>query len=482
MSKVLEAWDAADFETVAENKLVKFKRKDIRRAIRESRYALRMFDLLSETVDPKVQFEPQSRPIRVVTILHASLPHHTGGYTGRAQGLLNGLLDLGAQVRPYTRPGFYVERVDRKASFPYPISQVGQVQYRHLPAEFARKNGELEYMYHSIEWYREVFLFERPNVVHVRSTYLIALPAMIAARQLGIPVLYEVSGLWELVYEGRGEVGRAQRTERLENIVATNATRVVSMNNSMAQLITNRSGGTVSVGLVPNAVDTQKFEQVTPLAAKQNFEFDLGYVGSLVDYEGLDLLVRAIALLKSRGRTVTAKIVGKGNQYSHIEKLVEKEGVEKQVVLTGPVGADEAVQQFEDINIIVLPRRSTPATEIVTPLKPFESMAAQRPLLVSDVSALEEVSREETCALVFSEGNIEELALKIIALLDDRELQLSLVKTAGKLVAEEHNWKNVSARMLDELTGIARNVSSAPFVTASPGINRIGNFVLPGKD
>lgn len=480
MSKVIDAWNEADFEAVSQQKLSRFKRKDIRSAIRESRYAMELLERV-KAANPPIHQDAigDAGNIKAVTILHSSLPNHTGGYTGRAQGLLKGLMLNGMTVRAYTRPGFYNERVDSKAKFPFPLQEVDGVEYRHLPAEFPRKSGEFEYMFRAIDWYREVFLIERPNLVHVRSTYLIALPALIAAHELEIPVLYEVSGLWELVFEGRGQFGRARRITRMEDVTCKFADRVVTMNSSMANLLDQRSEQGLDIGLVPNAVDISRFSSLTPLENKKAFAYDVGYVGSLVDYEGLETLILAIALGKQKGRTIRAKIVGKGVELEKLRGLAKEQGVEDLVELPGPVPAHEAVAMFEDTNVIVLPRVSTPATEHVTPLKPFEAMAAGRPLLVSSVSALAEVSRNGKAAKVFQQGDSEDLLRKLTALLDDRDKQLTLTAYAKELVAAEHNWEFVAAEMAKEFKGLAAPFWHLPFLTSAARVQRHGAIVWP---
>ena len=476
MSKVIDLWEVAAFEELAEMSINRHKRRDIRAAIRESRYAVKLIEAAQQ-----VDFSPTAGsyfegPIRVVTILHASLPHHTGGYTGRAQGLLRALESRGVEIRAYTRPGFYSEKVSSKAAFPFPVDEVDGVRYRHLPAKTQRKQGEFEYMFAAIEWYRKMLLVENPNVVHVRSTYLIALPAAIAAHQLGIPVVYEVSGLWELVYEGRGEAGRAKRTQRFEDLTFATVDRVVAMNRSMADLIEERvQGDAFSVDELPNAVDAARFSDITPLESKKALCYDVGYIGSLVDYEGLSTLLQAISLAGIDGIRITAKIVGGGAEQRRLEELATSLNINDRVDFKGRVPASEAVSQFEDVNVVVLPRLSKPATEIVTPLKPFEAMAAGRPLLVSDVAALAEVSRSGTCATVFESGNAEDLKDKLTSLLADPVRQRELVENAHFLVQTEHNWELVSKRMENYLRSVAIPRSEIPCLP-DYRIKRSGTF------
>lgn len=463
MSKVIDLWEVAAFEQLAGMSINRHKRKDIRSAIRESRYALKLIEAAQQVDLPSKGRREFEGPIRVVTILHASLPHHTGGYTGRAQGLLRALKSRGVEIRAYTRPGFYTERAGSKDVFPYPVDDVDGVEYRHLPADTPRKRGEYQYMFDAIKWYRKMLLIENPNVVHVRSTYLIALPAAIAAHQLGIPVVYEVSGLWELVYEGRGEAGRAKRTQRFEDLTCATVDRVVAMNRSMANLLERRAqDNALLVDELPNAVDVSRFSCISPLNSQKAQGYDVGYIGSLVDYEGLSTLLEAISLADTEGFRITAKIVGGGAEQRNLEELATSLNIDDRVDFKGRVPASEAAYQFEDIKIVVLPRLSKPATEIVTPLKPFEAMAAGRPLLVSDVAALAEVSRDGSCAAVFKSGNAEDLKNQLIRLLSDPDRQRGLVENAHLLVQEEHNWDLVAESMESYLRSVAIPRSELP--------------------
>lgn len=483
MSKVLDAWDQAEFETVAAQRIAKFRRKDILAAIRESRYAMKLIKRAEGTKLPHMDSGHGDSPLRVVTILHASLPHHTGGYTGRAQGLLKGLLQSGVEIRPYTRPGFYAEKVKSQADDFLPDDVVDGVTYRHLPTDFRRGAGEFEYMFRSIDWYRQILLAEEPDVVHVRSTYLIALPALIAAHELAIPVLYEVSGLWELVYEGRGALGRARRTTRLENVTCAAADQVVSMNQAMADLLEERGGKQFDVGLVPNAVDTTKFSRTPALDKDSRFKYDVGYVGSLVDYEGIDILLEAIERIKSEfGREIRAKIVGSGTELERLSSMATRLGIADHVDFLGRVPAEEAARQFDDVNVIVLPRVSTPATEIVTPLKPFEAMAAGRPLIVSDVGALKEVSDEGRAAMVFESGNADGLKFRLLELLDNRDLQMTLAGQGQELVRSHHNWTGVAKAMEKYLAEVShpRN-RSFPYVINGATFTRVGKLAVSTK-
>ncbi|MEY8579120.1 glycosyltransferase family 4 protein [Corynebacteriaceae bacterium 6-324] len=454
-SEIESLWELGEFESLAAL-TPQSPTKTETNLIREANSALNLLQ------HPSLQAETPGRKIaadesfKTVTILHSSLPHHPGGYSNRAQGLLKGISAHGVELVGYTRPGFYRERVDKNAAAPFPTDSVDGITYHHLSDTVRRGRGEFQYMESCIEIYKEVFQHESPQVVHVRSTYLIALPAIIAAKSLGIPVVYEVSGLWELVFEGRGEVGRSNRATLMENAAVKGATRTVTMNSAMAELLQSRIPNPPKIGLVPNAVDLSKFEGL-PSWEDQEEKYDLGYIGSLVDYEGLDLLLHAVADLRKRGHIYTAKIVGRGHQLKPLKELSNELGLQDQVVFTGAVPADQVQSHFAQIRTIVLPRKSTPATECVTPLKPFEAMASKRALITSDVSALRELSRNGTASTVFENGNYVSLANAILNLSNNSGQRSSQLEEAFEMVRGYHSWDNIAKIMETELRANARS-------------------------
>lgn len=448
-SNIEELWEQADFEALTSRSL-KATNKLEATILKESKAALHLLNNSSLNNQPSGREITKSETYKTVTILHSSLPHHPGGYSNRAQGLLQGISKLGVELICYTRPGFYRERVDKKATLPYPIENVEDVTYHHLADTIPRGRGEFQYMDSCIEIYMDIFAKEQPNVVHVRSTYLIALPAIIAAKSLNIPVLYEISGLWELVYEGRGEIGRSNRAKRMENASILGSTRTVTMNSAMSNLIKARIDQPLDIGLVPNAVDLSKFKNI-PDWKLETEQFDLGYVGSLVDYEGLDLLLRAISVLRSRGFEFTAKIVGGGHQLKFLQDLSCQLQLTDLVTFTGLIPADEIQAHLAQIHTIVLPRKSTPATECVTPLKPFEAMASKRALITSDVSALSELSQNGTTTTTFKSNDFEALAEAILKLSNNDDQRQFQIERAYKMVEDLHSWDKIAKIMEGEL-------------------------------
>ena len=89
----------------------------------------------------------------------------------------------------------------------------------------------------------------------------------------------------------------------------------------------------------------------------------------------------------------------------------------------------------------------TPATRAVTPLKPFEAMAAKKSVIVSDVPALAEIAGYGERGLVVPSGDVEALAEAISAVIEDPSATLSRVEAAAAWTESERSWSAVGAVM-----------------------------------
>ena len=73
------------------------------------------------------------------------------------------------------------------------------------------------------------------------------------------------------------------------------------------------------------------------------------------------------------------------------------------------------------IDVLAYPRRSIRLTEIVTPLKPLESMAQGRLPVASDIGAHRELIRDGETGFLFPPGVARALARTIVSALVPRE-------------------------------------------------------------
>jgi glycosyltransferase involved in cell wall biosynthesis len=453
-------YGVADFDRLCDPAFDAMNSKRDSQMVREGRAAQRMLSELSEVQEtaPKTPFEPV--PGKVVSILHASQPSQSGGYANRAHQLLRSLGEQGLEVAAYTRPGF-PEGENRLEPGEIDEADFDGVAYRRIGTSSLRKAGEYTYMEESVSYYRQILLQERPSVVHLRSTYVSALPGCIAAKSLGLPVVYEVSGMWELVYEAKNESrmeGRRARTVALENAVLCAADAVSTLTGAMRDIIRERVSLAAPVDVLPNAVDPHRFApqaKSDDVLEKLGWLSELpvvGYAGTFVDYEGLDVLMRALAILKSRGAAFQGLMVGDGAVHAQITHLAEELDLGERVRFTGRVPHEEVDEFYSVVDICVYPRKRTPATVAVSPLKPFEALASEKTVIVSDVPALTEIAGDNERALIVRQDDPEDLADAIQAAMDDPLRMAAMRKRARTWVEQERSWSTVGSAFAGLLT------------------------------
>jgi glycosyltransferase involved in cell wall biosynthesis len=298
----------------------------------------------------------------------------------------------------------------------------------------------------------------RPQLLHAASNHLNGLAANAAAAALGLKSIYEARGLWELtLLSSRPDAVDSelfQMMERLETQAALDASLFFAITGALRDEFIGRGVPAERIVVVPNGVDPERFAP-QPRDAELKAELGLagktviGYVGSMVAYEGLDDLLRAIAMLKARVEIpFAALLVGDGQQLEALKALAAQLGLMDIVVFTGRVQHDLVERYYSLIDIAPLPRKPLRVCEIVSPLKPFEAMAMEKALVVSSVAALAEIVEDDITGLIHRKGEVEHLAHVLERLLCQPELRLRLARAAGAWVRRERDWRAI-ARIVD---------------------------------
>jgi glycosyltransferase involved in cell wall biosynthesis len=223
------------------------------------------------------------------------------------------------------------------------------------------------------------------------------------------------------------------------------ADRVVTLAEVMADEIVRRGVPRNHISVIPNAVDVERFtplDRDPTLVRSLGLEGSvvLGYISSLVGYEGVDVLLRALALLIERDLPVAGLVVGDGPELEPLRGLARELGIAERVGLPGRVPHESVLDYYALIDVFVVPRRDVRVCHLVTPLKPFEAMSMGIPLLVSDVAALHEVADPGTRGLAFTPDQPHSLATEAARLVRDEALRKRLGAAGREWVRRERTW------------------------------------------
>ena len=219
---------------------------------------------------------------------------------------------------------------------------------------------------------------------------------------------------------------RYRMTRETETAAMLAADAVVTLSETMRHEIIERGVPAERLTVVPNAVEIEDFEPVArddAIAASLGIDVAkpvVGYISSLNAYEGIECLLEAASRLRSQDQKLRVLVVGEGDQERAIRETGRRLGLDDgTLIMPGRVPHDRILGYYALIDVFVVPRTANRVSRLVTPLKPFEAMALERALVVSDLPALREIVTPGETGMTFKAGDADDLARVLSDLLGD---------------------------------------------------------------
>ena len=390
--------------------------------------------------------------MKVLHVFDHSIPLHSG-YTFRSRAIIKQQHALGIETCHVTsakhgNKNHGIEDVD------------GLKFYRSGPVKGLLSKlplvNQLSYIEPLVKRILEVIAIEKPQVIHAHSPALNGLAAFRAAKQSGLPVVYEIRAFWEDAavdhgYCKEGDI-RYRLTRAMETYVVKRAHAVTTICEGLRSDLINRGFDSNKLTVIANAVNIEQFEVITGQDKTNNNDLlesltlphcdVLGFLGSFYAYEGLDLVIDAMPAILESNSKARLLLVGGGPQDSALKAQVKALGLQEKVIFTGRVPHADVGKYYSIVDLLVYPRKSMRLTHLVTPLKPLEAMAQGKAVIASDVGGHKELISDNVTGFLFSAGDSQELAKRLIELLADKD-KLNSVTSAGRAYVENvRNWQN----------------------------------------
>ncbi|HXG02283.1 MAG TPA: TIGR04063 family PEP-CTERM/XrtA system glycosyltransferase [Candidatus Binatia bacterium] len=388
--------------------------------------------------------------MRVLHVLDHSLPL-TSGYSTRSRSIA--LCQREAGLEPvvltsprHAYPGGLVETRDGIRHYrTAPVRPSRRLPHADLPLLMARLGRRIV----------EVARAEGVDLLHVHSPVLNGLPALWAARRLGVPVVYEARAFWEdaAVDHGTTREGsvRYRLSRALETWLFRRVAQVVVIAEAMRREIAARGVPAERITVVPNGVDLARFRPAprdTALAGRLGLDGGpvFGFIGSFYRYEGLAFLMQALPELQRHLPGVRLLLVGGGEEEDALRAMARPH--DGTVVFAGRVNPDGVGRFYPLLDVFVCPRRRMRLTELVTPLKPLEAMAMERPVLASDVGGHAELIRHGETGCLFPAESRERFVDECVRLAGAADWRQGLAERGRRFVESERTWARLVTRYL----------------------------------
>ena len=173
------------------------------------------------------------------------------------------------------------------------------------------------------------------------------------------------------------------------------------------------------------------------------------YFGRFVPYKGIDRMLDAVALARSRGASLTFDIMGSGEQHAALRAQVERLNLSEHVTFIAP--REYGASFFEVLRdhdlLLACPLSGD------TPRSTWDALASGMPTLAFDTPFYKSMAAISKAAIVTPWPEVEPLAEELLALANNKRRLIPMVESAVKTARENSgaSWLKRRVAWVDEL-------------------------------
>lgn len=224
----------------------------------------------------------------------------------------------------------------------------------------------------------------------------------------------------------------------------------IATNESYRKIAIERGGMAPDrVFVVRSGPKLDRLRIILPVESlKKGRRYLVGYVGVMGKQEGIDLLLQAVRhIVYDMGRRdVQFGLVGGGTSLEEMKQLAVELGVEDYVTFTGRVPDQVLLEVLNTADVCVNPDVANEMNDKSTMNKIMEYMALAKPIVQFDLTEGRFSAQE--ASLYAARNNPEDLARKIVELLDDPEKRKRMGEFGRNRVLNELEWKYEEPKLL----------------------------------
>jgi len=295
-----------------------------------------------------------------------------------------------------------------------------------------------------------------PDIAHLHNPHPAGALRLVARTcdRLGIPYVISTHGFVEFNDFSRGFGAPRWQRPLLDRYVrgplaqvARGAARVMMLSPYEEPILADMGVPKSRLSVVPNGVDPFFLETLAPEARRQlvarfalpEDRTSLLFVGNHTANKGLDVLLRALALMREK---CTAIIAGAIRSRDENERLIAACGLaadDPRFKFTDFVSKEELRALYQSVDAFVFPSRAD-----TLPLVILEAMGSSLAVVASSVGGIPFEVTEETGLLV-PPGDAPSLAAALDRICASAEMRAGMGRRGRRRVIEHFNWTSSAA-------------------------------------
>ena len=263
------------------------------------------------------------------------------------------------------------------------------------------------------------------------------------------------------VARNENEIEGQYRLEGEMNVIQNADAIIAATQAEKSQLEFLYQTNSKKIHIIPPGVNTSRFYPIAKDEAKSviNIPVDqqmILFVGRIEPLKGLDVLLKALAILKDSGLFSCCPhylaVIGGDTDISepemnvemaHLQDLRKELCLEDLVVFLGKRSQDTLPYYYSAAEVVVMPSHYESFGMVA-----LEAMACGTPVIASQVGGLAYLIQDNVTGFVVPDDEPEGLANKISMLLQDKNLREKFGRQ-GAEYAKDYSWENIADKVID---------------------------------
>jgi|SRR5688572_10127754 len=196
--------------------------------------------------------------------------------------------------------------------------------------------------------------------------------------------------------------------------------------------------------VIRNGVDEDRFRPQSHEAARNALGLPhkglyIGFVGGFFPWHGLETLIEAVPLVRDQVPSATFWLVGEGQTKYALEQLVQRQRLTNIVRFAGRADWAQVPTWITACDICVVLHRQTRSYPGDS-MKLWEYLSCGRPVITTAGPGYGETVETIGCGLATKPDDAQDLARKLVRLLQDPEERMKMGDRGRTAVIQAHTW------------------------------------------
>jgi glycosyltransferase involved in cell wall biosynthesis len=358
----------------------------------------------------------------------------------------------------------------RREGQPSKMEVVEGVCVYRIQRRVINEKGKITYLAKLLLFFVRSFFFlawkqlrDPYDLIHVHSVPDFEVFAALVPKLMGAKVILDIHDLVPEFYLTKFRTTPDSLIFKLlvgvERMSASFADHVIAANHIWLKRLYERSVRREDCTVILNFPDTDIFHLRG--RTRTDSKFIMVYPGTMTHHQGVDIAVRAFALIADQCPEAEFHLYGGGDQVDYLRTLIAELKLQERVFLKGGRKLQEIAVIMENSDLGVVPKRNDGFGNEAFSTKIFEFMVEDVPVIVSS-TAIDRYYFNDCVVKFFEANNEKKLTEAMVQLIRHPEQRQELVRNAREFI-KDYTWeknKGIYLDLVDSL--VARSGRQVP--------------------